>query len=83
MDLVLGRVNQRHPLRRWLLDNGFSTFDLDWFRTHHTTIDVIGLDYYDHTEVEIYTSDEGHYRQRINPNPIGLYRAAQCCGNAM
>ncbi len=76
-DLVLGRVNSRHPLAGWLDRHGFPEFDLHWFQRNAQTIDLLGLDYYEHTEVELYTTPEGYYRQRkLNP-PFGLYRAAQ------
>jgi beta-glucosidase len=77
MDLVLGRINARHPLYGWLLQHGFPIYDLNWFLGHPQRIDVVGLDYYHHTEVELYTSPEGYYRQRPARKPYGLYLAAQ------
>ena len=76
-DLILGRVDQRHPLAGWLQKHGFSDFDLHWFQRNPQTLDVIGLDYYEHTEVELYTTPEGYYRQRELRPPMGLYQAAQ------
>jgi beta-glucosidase len=76
-DLILGRVNSRHPLAGWLERHGFSDFDLHWFLRNAQTLDLIGLDYYEHTEVELYTTPEGYYRQRKLDPPLGLYRAAQ------
>ncbi len=77
LDVVLGRVNGRHPLFSWLLSNGMSEYDLRWFERNPQTIDVVGLDYYEHTEVELYTTPEGYYRQRELRPPVGLYQAAQ------
>jgi glycosyltransferase involved in cell wall biosynthesis len=77
MDLVLGRINARHPLHHWLLQYDFPLYDLNWFLRHPQRIDVVGLDYYHHTEVELYTSPEGYYRQRPARKPYGLYLAAQ------
>ena len=76
-DLVLGRVDRRHPLVDWLKKHGFSDFDLHWFQRNAQTLDIIGLDYYEHTEVELYTTPEGYYRQRELRPPLGLYQAAQ------
>ncbi len=76
-DLILGRVDRRHPLVGWLQKHGFSDFDLNWFQRHAQTLDIIGLDYYEHTEVELYTTPEGYYRQRELRPPVGLYQAAQ------
>jgi UDP-galactopyranose mutase len=77
LDLVLGRVDQKHALHSWLVHHGFPLYDLRWLQRHAQTVDVIGLDYYFHTEVELYTTPEGYYRQRAATNPRGLYRAAQ------
>ncbi len=76
-DLVLGRVDSRHPLLGWLQRHGFSDFDLHWFQRNAQAIDLIGLDYYEHTEVELYTTPEGYYRQRSLKPPLGLYEAAK------
>jgi beta-glucosidase len=77
MDLVLGRLNDRHPLYSWLLLHGFPLYDLNWFLRYPQQVDVIGLDYYHHTEVELYTTPEGYYRQRIARKPSGLFLSAQ------
>jgi beta-glucosidase len=76
-DLIMGRVDSRHPLAGWLDRHGFPEFDLHWFRRNAQTLDIVGLDYYEHTEVELYTTPEGYYRQRKLDPPLGLYRAAQ------
>ncbi len=76
-DLILGRVNAHHPLLPWLQKHGLSDFDVHWFQRNAQTLDLIGLDYYEHTEVELYTTPEGYYRQRELRPPVGLYAAAQ------
>ncbi len=76
-DLILGRVNAQHPLLPWLQKHGLSDFDVHWFQRNAQTLDLIGLDYYEHTEVELYTTPEGYYRQRELRPPMGLYHAAQ------
>ena len=81
LDLVMGRVNRKHHLYEWLLKNGFASFDLRWFERNAQSIDVVGLDYYEHTETELFTTPEGYYRQRPLHPPLGLYRAAQAYWN--
>ncbi len=76
-DLVLGRIDDRHPLHGWMRRHGFPAFDLKWFSRNRQTIDLIGLDYYPHTEVELFTTPEGYYRQRLPEPPIGLFHGAQ------
>lgn len=51
-DLVLGRINRHHPLLPYLRRHGFTDDDRRWFQDHATGIDVLGLDYYAHSEME-------------------------------
>ncbi len=49
-DLVLGRVDRFHPLYRYLIEHGMSAWDLTWLRKHPARIDVLGLDFYTHSQ---------------------------------
>jgi beta-glucosidase/6-phospho-beta-glucosidase/beta-galactosidase len=71
-DLVLGNVGENHPLYNYLRQNGAGEERLEWFRQNPARIDVIGLDYYSHCELE--WCAEG----RIFPNrsPEGLVPTA-------
>lgn len=51
-DLVLGNVNEEHPLTGYLLEHGAKKERLKWFVENPARIDVIGLDYYSHSELE-------------------------------
>lgn len=51
-DLILGRVNQFHPLRSYLNKYGFTEEQARWFEDHPAPFDVLGLDYYAHSEME-------------------------------
>jgi beta-glucosidase len=46
LDLVSGRVGADHPLFAWLLDNGASADDLEWFELHAVRPDLIGINLY-------------------------------------
>ena len=46
LDLITGRVDQRHRLRGYVETNGVSDAELAWFRDHAVDIDVLGLNYY-------------------------------------
>jgi hypothetical protein len=50
LDLILGKVDSLHSLYRYLRTNGITPDQIEWFRNHFTTIDVLGLDYYSHSE---------------------------------
>ncbi len=55
LDLILGRVSRDHPLRPYLLRHGASEAQLEWFLDHPARVDVLGLDYYSHSEL-VWTS---------------------------
>jgi hypothetical protein len=53
-DLVLGVIDKSHPLYAYLRNHGFTDDDMQWFRDHAARVDVLGLDYYIHSEIEWY-----------------------------
>jgi hypothetical protein len=57
-DLVLGRINRQHPLYGYLTKYGASPAQLRWFEENPTRIDVLGLDYYYHSDMEWYWDDQ-------------------------
>jgi beta-glucosidase len=46
LDLVLGRVNDEHPLRGWLRRHGILDSEITWFQAHRARPDVIGVNMY-------------------------------------
>jgi beta-glucosidase/6-phospho-beta-glucosidase/beta-galactosidase len=55
-DLILGRVDRHHPLYGALAAHGDED-GIKWFADHRARIDVLGLDYYMHSEME-WTGDQ-------------------------
>lgn len=53
-DLILGRIDRGHPLMPYLRAHGFRPEDQAWFQDNPGRIDVLGLDYYFHSEMEWY-----------------------------
>jgi beta-glucosidase/6-phospho-beta-glucosidase/beta-galactosidase len=51
LDLILGRVSEAHPLWETLTQHGLTEWDAAWFRQTPARIDVLGLDYYAHSEL--------------------------------
>ena len=77
MDLLLGRVDQATTrCSPWLTSYGMSELDLEWFRHNPQSPDVLGLDYYPHSDWQL-DSVGGGVRQRRADNPVGLYGVAQ------
>jgi beta-glucosidase/6-phospho-beta-glucosidase/beta-galactosidase len=53
-DLALGLVDRQHELYPYLAANGFTDADMHWLQENRATFDVLGLDYYVHSEMEWY-----------------------------
>jgi beta-glucosidase/6-phospho-beta-glucosidase/beta-galactosidase len=51
-ELILGRITRSHPLFAYLAEHGFTDDDMHWLADHPAHIDVLGLDYYMHCEME-------------------------------
>ena len=84
LDLVLGRVDRHHPLFTYLKRHGASEDDLAWLRDHPGCIDVLGLDYYIHSEMEWFSSTKNG-RPDIHPvnrHPRGFAAVAEDYLNA-
>ena len=78
-DLILGCVDHRHPLYSYLLECGASVDGLCWFQDHPGPFDVLGLDYYLHSEMEWFWN-EREQRPDIHPlnrNPRGFAAIAE------
>lgn len=71
LDLITGRVDSEHQLRSWLVGHGLSQLDLNWFLRNAVEIDVLGLDYYEHSEMELYAA-QPKVRQRVPDKLAGL-----------
>jgi dTDP-4-dehydrorhamnose reductase len=46
LDLLCGRIDDRHPLYRWMLRNGVTPSELEWFRQNPCPPDIIGINHY-------------------------------------
>ncbi len=46
LDLLCGRVDRAHPLRRWLHASGMTDAEVGWFTDNPCPPDVIGCNYY-------------------------------------
>ena len=80
LDLLMGRVDHNHPLYNWVTAYGISDLDLEWFTTHRQSPDVLGLDYYPHSDWQLEKVGKG-VRQRRSENPVGLYGIAHAYYN--
>ena len=51
-DLVLGRVTEKHELFPYMRRHGASVSEMRWLEDHQARIDILGLDYYVHSEMD-------------------------------
>ncbi len=71
-DLILGKINEHHPLFSYLRTHGASVEELEAFVKKPSRIDILGLDYYAHSELE-WNLDVRVYPNR---NPEGFASVA-------
>ncbi len=64
-DLLCGLVNPQHPLWTYLLSEGITAAELDWFLAHPCPPDVMGINYY-------LTSDR-FLDERLERYPAGFH----------
>ena len=65
LDLISGRVNEAHPLRSWLLKQGATNADLDWFQEHQIALGLIGINLYPLFSRKVLTRGGGRLRVRM------------------
>jgi beta-glucosidase/6-phospho-beta-glucosidase/beta-galactosidase len=71
LDLILGRMDRDHPLWATFVEHGLTPDLAAWFRDNPARIDVLGLDYYAHSEMG--WTEEGHSDAFL---PLGFRRLA-------
>lgn len=77
LDLATGKVDEYHPLFAWLETNGFPRIDMNWFLRNRVQFDLLGLDYYSHSEMELYACSKHQFRQRVPETLAGLRRSVR------
>jgi hypothetical protein len=75
-DLVLGRVNQDHTLYGWLRENGLTGERMRWLWKHPACIDILGLNYYVHSEIQWHSGRAGMESTRPSRRPRGFHSVA-------
>jgi beta-glucosidase/6-phospho-beta-glucosidase/beta-galactosidase len=78
-DLILGRIQKSDEMYPYLRRHGFTENDVRWFSDNQVSIDVLGLDYYMHSEIEWYW-DSRLQRANISwpvQEPVGFASVAR------
>lgn len=72
-DLVLGRVDELHPLAGWLRQHGVGRSSLAFFREHAAQLDVLGVNYYPALSVHrLEMTPRGPGRSSADGGTVGL-----------
>jgi beta-glucosidase/6-phospho-beta-glucosidase/beta-galactosidase len=66
-ELYGGRVTREHALWGWLVEHGMALEDLEWFVEHPAPLDVVGLDYYPHSEHQWRSGEGGRVIDETRP----------------
>ncbi len=80
LDLVTGKVDEAHPLYSWFRKSGATSDDLKWLRDHAAVPDLLGLDYYPHSEIDWFRNTRNGGRIDISApvaSPRGFAAVAQ------
>lgn len=77
-DLVMGRVDEAHPLTPYLRAHGFTDDELAWARDNTAQPDVVGVNYYPQHSTELFeegvtlSGGPGELRPRLDAGTDGL-----------
>jgi beta-glucosidase/6-phospho-beta-glucosidase/beta-galactosidase len=58
-DMYQGLLNRDHPMWQWLTRNGIEEWELDWFIENPVRLDILGCDYYRHSEHQLRKGPNG------------------------
>jgi dTDP-4-dehydrorhamnose reductase len=70
-DLYQGLLNRDHPMWEWLTRNGVEEWELDWFLENPVRLDILGCDYYRHSEHQLRKGPNGERIDETAEKPWG------------
>lgn len=76
-DLYQGRVDRDHPMWEYLVRNGVTDRELHWFGEHAERLDILGLDYYPHSEHQLRAGPDGERVDETAEQPLGFAELAR------
>lgn len=78
-DLLCGKVDQRHPLWRYLKDSGITDAEFKYFLNNRCPPDILGLNYYPTSERFLDHEIDRYPAGRIGGNGIHRYADTEAC----
>ena len=76
-DLYQGLVTRHHEMWDYLTRNGIEEWELEWFVDNPVRLDMLGLDYYRHSEHQLRRGPHGERIDETAQNPFGWAELAR------
>jgi beta-glucosidase/6-phospho-beta-glucosidase/beta-galactosidase len=76
-DLYQGLLNRDHPMWEWMTRNDVGDWELDWFLENPVKLDILGLDYYRHSEHQLRRGPNGERIDETATNQFGWAEMAR------
>ena len=70
-DMYQGLLNREHAMWEWLVRNGIEPWELEWFIENPVRLDILGLDYYRHSEHQLRKGPNGERIDETAQNQFG------------
>jgi beta-glucosidase len=76
-DLYQGRLTSDSPMWQYLIENGVEPWELEWFLHNPARLDILGLDYYKHSEHQLRLGPNGERIDETAVQPFGWAELAR------
>jgi beta-glucosidase/6-phospho-beta-glucosidase/beta-galactosidase len=76
-DLYQGLVNREHPMWDYMVRNGAGEWELEWFLENPVKLDILGLDYYRHSEHQLRRGPNGERIDETAEKQLGWAELAR------
>jgi len=70
-DLYQGLVTREHPMWDYMVRNGIEEFEMEWFLENPVRLDLLGLDYYRHSEHQLRLGPNGERIDETAEHQLG------------
>jgi beta-glucosidase len=76
-DMYQGRLTRDHPMWQYMTANGIEEWELEWFLHNAVRLDILGLDYYQHSEHQLRRGSDGERIDETAQQPFGWAELAR------
>jgi beta-glucosidase/6-phospho-beta-glucosidase/beta-galactosidase len=76
-DMYQGLVTRDHPMWEYMARNGIEEWEMEWFVEHPVKLDLLGLDYYRHSEHQLRRGPNGERIDETAEHQFGFAELAR------